>query len=133
MRRSFVAATVVSVLLLASACSGDGGSGSGSGANTDKLTLAAITPPSSFAIGEVASSGPEDHYYQAVYDRLLTLDADGQPAANLVTDWSYDETGTRLSLTLRDDVTFTDGTQFDAEAVKANLEKAKAGSGDAAS
>jgi peptide/nickel transport system substrate-binding protein len=133
MRRSLLAATVASVLLLASACSGDGGSDSGSGANTDKLTLAAITPPSSFAIGAMASSGPEDHYYQAVYDKLLALDADGQPTADLVTDWSYDQTGTQLSLTLRDGVTFTDGTAFDAEAVKANLEQAKAGKGDAAS
>src|SRR3954469_1713831 len=118
MRRPLVAATVASVLLLASACSGDGGSGSGSGANTDKLTLAAITPPSSFAIGAMASSGPEDHYYQAVYDKLLALDAKGQPVPWLATEWSYDKTGMTLSLTLRDDVTFTDGAAFDAAAVK---------------
>jgi peptide/nickel transport system substrate-binding protein len=130
MRRSLVAATVASVLLLASACGGsaDGSSGSASG---DELTLAAVTPPSSFAVGEMAQSGPEDHYYQAVYDTLFELDQDGQPAANLVTDWSYDATGTRLSLTLRDDVTFSDGTPFDAAAVKANLEAAKTKTGEA--
>src|SRR3712207_4707914 len=116
MRRSLVAATAASALLLLAACGGssDGASGSGGG-STDSLALAAITPPTSFAIGEMASSGPEDHYYQAVYDKLLNLDADGQPVANLVTEWSYDETGTRLSLTLRDDVTFTDGAPFDAD------------------
>jgi peptide/nickel transport system substrate-binding protein len=81
----------------------------------------------------MASSGPEDHYYQAVYDKLLNLDADGQPVANLATEWSYDETGMRLSLTLRDDVTFTDGAPFDAEAVKANLEHAKSATGEAGS
>jgi peptide/nickel transport system substrate-binding protein len=133
MRRSLVAATAASVLLLTAACGGSSDGGSGSGGSTDSLTLAAITPPSSFAIGEMASSGPEDHYYQAVYDKLLNLDADGQPIPNLVTEWSYDETGTRLSLTLRDDVTFTDGATFDAEAVKANLELAKTKTGEAGS
>jgi peptide/nickel transport system substrate-binding protein len=134
MRRSLVAATAASVLLLTAACGGSSGgsSGSGSGDSTE-LTLAAVTPPSSFAVGEMAQSGPEDHYYQAVYDTLLELDEDGQPVANLVTEWSYDETNTRLSLTLRDDVTFSDGTALDAEAVKANLEAAKGRSGEAGS
>ena len=81
----------------------------------------------------MASSGPADNYYQAVYDRLMHLDADGKPSPGLATEWSYDETGLRLSLTLRDGVTFTDGTAFDADAVKANLEKAKASSGEAGS
>ena len=133
MRRSLVAATAASVLLLTAACGGSSDGASGSGGSTDSLTLAAITPPTSFAVGEMASSGPEDHYYQAVYDKLLNLDADGQPVPNLVTEWSYDETGTRLSLTLRDDVTFTDGATFDAEAVKANLELAKTKTGEAGS
>ncbi len=133
MRRSLVAATAASVLLLTAACGGSSDGASGSGGSTDSLTLAAITPPTSFAIGEMASSGPEDHYYQAVYDKLLDLDADGQPIPNLVTEWAYDETGTRLSLTLRDDVTFTDGAAFDAEAVKANLELAKTRTGEAGS
>ncbi|GAB3309280.1 ABC transporter substrate-binding protein [Geodermatophilus aquaeductus] len=132
MRRSLVAATAASVLLLTAACGGSSGESSGSGDSTE-LTLAAVTPPSSFAVGEMAQSGPEDHYYQAVYDTLLELDEDGQPVANLVTEWSYDETNTRLSLTLRDDVTFSDGTAFDAEAVKANLEAAKGRSGEAGS
>ncbi|HZB20918.1 MAG TPA: ABC transporter substrate-binding protein [Blastococcus sp.] len=133
MRRSLVAATAASVLLLTAACGGSSDGASGSGGSTDSLTLAAITPPTSFAVGEMAGSGPEDHYYQAVYDKLLNLDADGQPVPNLVTEWSYDETGTRLSLTLRDDVTFTDGATFDAEAVKANLELAKTKTGEAGS
>ncbi len=129
MRRSLTAVSAASLLLLA-ACGGGSSSGSG-GAGDDTLTLAAITPPSSFAIGEMAQSGPEDTYYQAVYDKLLTQDADGQPAAALATEWSYDETNTTLSLTLRDDVTFTDGAAFDADAVKANLDVARAATGEA--
>jgi len=133
MRRSLVAATAASVLLLTAACGGSDSSSAGGDADDSTLTLASIVPPSSFAVGEMASSGPANNYYQAVYDTLLSLDEEGQPVANLATEWSYDDSRTRLSLTLRDDVTFTDGTAFDAAAVKANLEKAKAANGEAAS
>src|SRR5699024_9558629 len=47
----------------------------------------------------------------------------------LATDWSYDQSLTRLTLTLREDVTFDDGTPMDGEAVKANLERFRDGSG----
>lgn len=130
MRKSLVAAVLTPVLIAATACGGATKSGDAEGGT---LTLAAIVSPSTFAVGEMASSGPADNYYQAVYDRLLTLDGAGRPAANLVTKWAYDETGMRLSLTLRDGVTFTDDTAFDGAAVKANLEKAKSVQGEAAS
>ncbi len=132
MRRSFVAAPAAALVLLTAACGGTSNGASGSGGGADgSLTLATITPPTSFAVGEMSQSGPEDTYYQAVYDKLLTLDDEGQPSADLATDWSLDDTGTRLSLTLRDDVTFTDGATFDADAVKANIEKAKTAKGEA--
>ena len=118
------------------AACGGGSSTSGSSdaaASGGELTLAIITPPKSFAVGAMASSGPESTYYQAVYDTLLALDAEGKPAANLATEWKYDAASTTLSLTLRSDVTFTDGTKFDADAVKANLEKAKQATGEAGS
>ena len=51
----------------------------------------------------------------------------------LATEWEYNEDLTRLTLELRDDVTFSDGATFDAEAVKANLENMKAGNGRQAS
>jgi peptide/nickel transport system substrate-binding protein len=130
MRRTLVATAVATLLLTVSACGGSSGGGSGSG-SSGTLSLATITPPTSFEPGAMAMGGPEDHYYQAVYDSLLELDDQGQPTADLATDWSYDAAGTTLSLTLRDGVTFTDGTAFDATAVKANLEHAKQGTGEA--
>jgi len=133
MRRSLVTAAVAALALTLSACGGSaGGSDSGSGSGGGKLSLATITPPTSFEPGAMAMGGPEDHYYQPVYDSLLKLDKDGRPAANLATDWSYDDAGTTLKLTLKDGVTFSDGTAFDAAAVKANLEHAEKGTGEAA-
>jgi peptide/nickel transport system substrate-binding protein len=51
----------------------------------------------------------------------------------LATGWEWNDDGTELRLTLRDDVTFDDGTRFDADAVVANMERfAEGGGGNAA-
>lgn len=134
MRRSLVTAAVAVLLLSVSAC-GSGSStsgGQGQGGAPRTLTLAAITPPTSFEPGAMAMAGPEDHYYQAVYDKLLTVDGSGKPAPSVATQWEYAADNTKLTLTLRSDVKFTDGTPLDATAVKANLEFAKKGKGEAA-
>lgn len=59
------------------------------------------------------------------YETLLAPGEDGQPTEFLATD--YELTDEALTLTLREGVTFHDGTPFDAEAVKANVEHVKAG------
>ena len=100
--RSIVATTVASVLCsTATACGGSATRGAGAGADAT-LTLARSSPPSSFAVGEMASSGPADNYYQAVYDtadRTWTpTEAVGGPGDRL----ELRRTGLRLSLTLRE-------------------------------
>ena len=132
MKKSLGAACITALMALTVACGSNAGGGGGSSAD-GTLSVATFTPPSSFAVGEMASSGPEDTYYQAVYDKLFELDSEGQPVPSLVTEWKYDESNTKLSLTLRDDVKFTDGTAFDADAVKKNIEAARAASGEAGS
>lgn len=62
--------------------------------------------------------------FQAAYDTLIRRLPDGELAPMLATEWEYlDEDKLQLQLTLRDDVTFSDGAPFDAEAVRANLEQ----------
>lgn len=53
---------------------------------------------------------------------LVGRDADGTALPWLATEWKTSDDGLTWDFTLRDDVTFTDGTPFDAEAVKANVE-----------
>ena len=61
-----------------------------------------------------------------VYDRLIDIDASGEMMPGLATEWEFvDEELTTLRLTLREGVTFHDGTPFDAEAVVANFDRAK--------
>ncbi|MCI2237754.1 ABC transporter substrate-binding protein [Paenibacillus sp. TRM 82003] len=129
-RRTFIAATGTTAAVTGlAACAGGDGEGSGSG-TSGTLTLATVAAPQPWDLTE-AGLGNNAIYYQPVYDPLLRLTADAELTENLATDWSYDETGTVLTLTLREGVTFTDGTVFDAEAVKANLEHTRTGSNEA--
>ncbi|MBB1513336.1 peptide ABC transporter substrate-binding protein [Tessaracoccus sp. MC1627] len=60
-------------------------------------------------------------YYMAVYDTLLRTAADNTIEPGLATEWSYNEDNTELTLELRDDVTFTDGSELTAELAAQNL------------
>jgi peptide/nickel transport system substrate-binding protein len=53
---------------------------------------------------------------------LVGRDADGEITPWLASDWTVSEDGLTWDFTLREDVTFTDGTPLDAAAVKTNIE-----------
>jgi peptide/nickel transport system substrate-binding protein len=54
---------------------------------------------------------------------LLCLDSDLELKPYLAKDWEVSADGLSITFYLRDDVTFTDGTPFNAEAVKYNVER----------
>src|SRR4051812_39098654 len=62
----------------------------------------------------------------AVYDSLVRLDPSGEPKPGLATAWHYNEDLTEFTLTLRQGVTFHDGTPFNAAAVARNLKRSMA-------
>jgi len=55
-------------------------------------------------------------------ESLVGKDADGEYTPWLADSWQISEDGLTYDLALREGVTFTDGTVFDAEAVKTNLD-----------
>ncbi|MEU8216511.1 ABC transporter substrate-binding protein [Micromonospora taraxaci] len=57
------------------------------------------------------------------FESLLTYDKQGKLAPWLATGWQAAPDGLSYTLTLRDGVTFSDGTPLDATAVKANIDK----------
>ncbi|MDH3308508.1 MAG: ABC transporter substrate-binding protein, partial [Acidimicrobiia bacterium] len=59
------------------------------------------------------------------YDRLTQIDDSGAVQPMLATAWEFTEDGSTLTFTLREGVVFHDGTPFDAEAAKANLDRAR--------
>lgn len=120
--RSAAALAAVTALALA-ACSG--GSGSDDAATPqDGGTLV-------YATGDAEPTCLDPHvggnYPQALLstqylEPLVGRDADGTVLPWLAREWSVSDDGLTWDFTLVDDVTFTDGTPFDAAAVKANVE-----------
>lgn len=74
-----------------------------------------------------AEWGNRSPYFEAVFDTLVRIRADGAIEPWLATEWSYDDSGTTLSLTLRDDVEFSDGSPLTADVVVQNLERFRDG------
>jgi peptide/nickel transport system substrate-binding protein len=131
LRRTLAAATVAVMTLGVAACGGSssgGGSTGGGGASGDSgtLTLGLIVPATTFSAQDMSFAN-ESPYGQAVYDTLLKADPTGKILPNLATDWSYNADNTVLTMTLRSDVTFSDGTKFDASAAAQNLTRFQAG------
>ncbi|WP_374975811.1 ABC transporter substrate-binding protein [Microbacterium trichothecenolyticum] len=123
------AATIAIAALALTGCAGagdDGSSGSDSG-RADRLTLTAIVAPTSYDIGQGAEYGNRSPFFQAVFDTVLQKNSAGEIEPWLATEWEYNEDNTVLTLTLRDDVEFTDGTPLDAEAVVASFERFRDG------
>jgi len=92
------------------------------------LTIAVITDVVSWAAPE-ARFGQNAQQYQVVYDGLLRVTPDYEIEPWLATDWSYNDDNTVLTLNLRDDVKFSDGTPFNAEAAAQNLIRHRDGAG----
>ena len=126
-----VAGTAVLALTLSACGGGDTGGASGEGATGGTLTLAISQNMESWDLAE-AGLGHSEQYYQPVFDPLLKLDQQGEVKENLATSWTYDPAMTTLTLKLRTDVKFSDGSALDSTAVKTSLLHAKAGTGESA-
>lgn len=81
-------------------------------------------PPS---LDPAASSALVDRQvHNSLYDKLLDLDASGKIVPMLATKHTVSEDGLTYTFTLREGVKFHDGTPFNAEAVKFNIERSQA-------
>jgi peptide/nickel transport system substrate-binding protein len=69
---------------------------------------------------QVTFNGFSFHVTNQVYETLVRVTPDGDVVPGLATAWSYPDP-TTLRLTLREGVTFHDGSAFDADAVAASL------------
>jgi peptide/nickel transport system substrate-binding protein len=72
-----------------------------------------------------SAAGNEVRHLLLVYEPLIHIDEKGAATPGLASAWKFSADGKTLDLTLRDGVTFTDGSKLDADGVKANLERAK--------
>lgn len=125
--KSTVMAVLTAAALALTACGGGGGGNDGAAATTT-LTIGQLQDLVSFEPAD-AHIGHTMPYYQAVYDTLIRRAPDGELKPMIAESWEYNADNTVLTLKLRTDVTFSDGTKLDAEAVKANLDHFKEAKG----
>jgi peptide/nickel transport system substrate-binding protein len=120
-RSSRLITVAVAVGLGLAGCGGGSSSTDSSGGGASgSVVLGSLVQPTSYAANG-AGWANESLLQQAVYDTLLHADPDGKIVPWLATSWSYNDTKTVLTLKLRTDVTFTDGTKFDASAAAQNI------------
>lgn len=63
--------------------------------------------------------------FESLCDKLVNITPDLQFVPELATAWAWSDDGLTLTMQLREDATFHDGTPFNAEAVVANIERSK--------
>ena len=63
------------------------------------------------------------HVLQSLCDKIVDIDENGQIIPMLATSWEWNADSTALTLKLRPDAVFHDGTKVDAAAIKYNLDR----------
>lgn len=114
-----IIALLTAVVALVSACGSSGGAGS----DTGHLTWGWYLPTSWDPVASTA--GQDVHALSLVYSGLTKQDPEGKAVPEAAESWSYNEDGTAITFTLREGLTFADGSPLDAEAVKKSLERGR--------
>lgn len=120
-----IGATLILSLGLVS-CASDGSNendANNSGTTKDTFVVGSLGAPQGFD-PFYTSDGESDRIQQQMFDSLLRLEpGTGEPSPGLATEWEQEDDGERWTFTLRQDVKFHDGTDFDAEAVCYNYDR----------
>lgn len=88
-----------------------------------KLSAAMVLEPASLDPIMGNAQGADRSVYNLFVENLLRQDANGEFQPLLAESWELAEDGLSVTFHLRSGVKFSDGTPFDAEAVKFNLER----------
>jgi len=124
MMRTGVAVLAAGVLTTLSACGGSSDSGGGSSAGaSDTVTISLDSDAAPNGYDPLLYSQGQYQFFSGLYDALFVTGADGTVAPNLVSEFSTSEDKLTTTLTLKEGVTFTDGSTLDSTLVKANLDR----------
>jgi peptide/nickel transport system substrate-binding protein len=119
LKKTVVAAALALGLSLTGCAGGSGGSSSEP--KSKSLALGNVIAPATFEARNF-NWGNQSVYAQAVYDSLVKIAPSGHDIEpSLATSWEYNADETVLTMKLRDDVTFSDGTPFTADVAAQNL------------
>lgn len=126
MRHKIVLSVVAVALILAGCAGSAGGEPARQAGEIDReaeLRVGVFTTTANLDPDQARSYGEAALYMSSIYDRLLQTSPSGEIKPMLATSWEFLDNGSRLRLELRDDVTFADGSAFNAEVAKANLDR----------
>ncbi|SFQ45799.1 peptide/nickel transport system substrate-binding protein [Roseivivax halotolerans] len=90
------------------------------------LTIAIQLEPPHLDPTSAAAGAIDSVLYSNVFEGLTRFAADGSVEPALAEDWKISEDGTTYTFTLREGVSFHDGSDFTAEDVKFTLDRARA-------
>jgi peptide/nickel transport system substrate-binding protein len=119
-RIAFLALAAIAI----AACGGGGSSSTGSTTPKSGGTLK-VAQVNDLNVLEPLTSRLviEREVFYNMYDSLLTIDSKASLQPGLATKWDTSADGKTITFTLRTGVKFQDGTDFNAEAVKFNIER----------
>jgi len=119
--KAWLAAGMVSLLALAG-CTAEA---QDPAADADRTARVSVAAPAAVTQWDVARNvgGPELSVLKLVYDTITDVDESMQPVPRLATEWTTEDSGRTYDFTLRDDVVFTDGTEFTAAVAKENIDR----------
>ena len=122
--RTGVAVLAAGALTSLAACGGSSSGGGGSSSSgTDTVTIALDADAAPNGYDPMLYSQGQYEFFSSMYDALFVTGKEGTVAPNLVTEFSNSPDNLQTTLTLKDGVTFTDGSTLDATLVKANLDR----------
>jgi peptide/nickel transport system substrate-binding protein len=116
---------VLALLAALAVAVGCGAPGPGTEAGQSSLTILVPADGGQNYDPQTNASPSSTQFLMPVFDTLLGTTPDGATTPGLATAWVLSPDGTSLTLTLRGGVHFHDGSPFDADAVKRNLERGK--------
>jgi peptide/nickel transport system substrate-binding protein len=132
----YLVASLASFAVLLAACSG-GQQPAGGGGSSPTAATKPYGGTVTFALeNDVSNLDPmlsslfvDRNIHYAMYDSLVRVDPKGNIIGWLADKWETSSDGKTVTFTLRTDVKFHDGTTFDADAVKWNIERYKTTAG----
>src|ERR1700730_4004254 len=136
-KRAVVVVTALVVFVAACSSSAKKTAGGASGTSTGSPTATTVAATNPNAVLRLASTIGDRTYdpakpptcagefwtLQLVYARLIDLTPDFKLAPMLADSWKFSADGSTLTVSLHKGVKFHDGSPFNAQAVKANLDR----------
>ncbi|HLS92470.1 MAG TPA: ABC transporter substrate-binding protein [Microbacterium sp.] len=122
LRRAIPALALVSLAALAAGCSASPGGGDAEPVEGGTLVYATGDAEPTCLDPHVGGNYPQGLISTQYLEPLFGRTAEGEIVPWLAESGEASDDGLTWDITLRDDITFTDGTPFDAEAVKVNIE-----------